>query len=62
MSNRFVVVCPLIGDWSVVGGVGGDDSLSVHHVLTSQVGLAHFSQAEWKEGERERERQHTHTQ
>lgn len=39
----------LIGDWSVVGGVGGDDSVCVHHVLTSQVGLTHFSQAEWTE-------------
>lgn len=34
----------LIRDWSVVGGVGGDDSVCVHHVLTAQVGLTHFSQ------------------
>lgn len=41
----------LIGDWSVVGGVGGDDSAGVHHVLTGQVGLAHLPQAEWTESE-----------
>lgn len=40
----------LIGDWSVVGGVGGDDSLCVHHVLATQVGLTHFSQAGEREG------------
>lgn len=44
-----VVVQLLIGDGSVVGGVGGDDSIHVHHVLTSQVGLTHFSQAEWRQ-------------
>lgn len=37
-------------DWSIVGGVGCDDSLRVHHLLTSQVGLAHFPQADWRCG------------
>lgn len=45
------VVWRLIGDWSIVGRVGSNDSIRVHHVLTGQVGLAHFSQAEWREGE-----------
>jgi len=40
-----VVVLLLKGDWSVVGGVGGYDAARVHHVLTSHVGLTHFSQA-----------------
>ena len=43
------VVWLLVGDWSIVGGVGSDDSRGVHHVLTSQVGLTYFSQAEWRE-------------
>lgn len=54
-----VVIWCLVGDWSVVGGVGGDDSVRVHHVLTGQVGLTHLSQAEWRE--RWSQRGNTHT-
>lgn len=46
------VVRLLVGDRSVVGRVGSDDSLSVHHVLASQIELTHFSQAEWRERKR----------
>lgn len=51
------ILKPLIGDRSIVGGVGGDDAIRVHHVLTAQIGLTHFSQAEWR---REATHKHTH--
>lgn len=50
-EQSVVVAWLLVGDWSVVGGVGGDDSVRIHHVLTSQVGLTHFLQAEWRQRE-----------
>lgn len=48
MGNQMLWL--LVGDWSIVGGVGCNDSLRVHHFLTSQVGLAHFPQADWRWG------------
>lgn len=50
-EQSVVVAWLLVGDWSVVGGVGGDNSVRIHHVLTSQVGLTHFLQAEWRQRE-----------
>lgn len=42
------MVWRLKDNWSIVSGVGSDDSIRVHHVFTSQVCLTHFSQAGWR--------------
>lgn len=60
-EQSVVVAWLLVVDWSIVGGVGGDDSVRVHHVLTSQVGLTHFPQAEWRQREGGDHRVATHT-
>lgn len=35
----------LVRDWSIICGVGGNNSRGVHHVLAGKVGLADLSQA-----------------
>lgn len=50
-EKSVVLVGPLVGDGSVVGGVGSDHSVRVHQLVTSHVGLTHFSQAEWRQRE-----------
>ena len=40
-----MMACGLVGDWSVVGSIGSDDSRDVHQVVAGLVELTHLSQA-----------------